>query len=380
MHHPYQIAAYYFGNYHADKRNEKAHGPGWTEWELVRRAVPRFPNHSQPRVPAWGYEDEADPRVMAKKIDAAADHGLSAFIFDWYWYNDGPFLERSLDEGFLGAANNQRLKFAIMWANHNWIDIHPAKMRECAERDYHLLYPGPVTRETFETVVARTIEKYFKHPSYWKIDGAPYYSIYDLASFVEGLGGVEAAADALAYFRRKTREAGFSDLHLNQVLWNTGVLPGESEVRDSNALLKLLGYDSFTSYVWIHHVPLTAFPETQFEDVFQGYLKYWEKAEVEIDLPYYPNASMGWDSSPRTVQSEAFGNYGYPFTPVITGNTPDAFKKALREIKSRMDRNGTPRILTVNAWNEWTEGSYLEPDTRHGLGYLEAIRDTFTGK
>lgn len=77
------IACYYFPNYHVDPRNEAVHGPGSSEWELVKRAEPRFEGHRQPRVPAWGYEDESDPAAMARKIDAAADHGLDAFIFDW---------------------------------------------------------------------------------------------------------------------------------------------------------------------------------------------------------------------------------------------------------------------------------------------------------
>src|SRR5690349_6000553 len=94
----YQAAAYYFPNYHlGDPRNEKWHGTGWTEWELVRRAEPRFAGHRQPRVPAWGYQDESQPAVMARKIEAAADAGLTAFIFDWYWYEDGPYLERGLE-------------------------------------------------------------------------------------------------------------------------------------------------------------------------------------------------------------------------------------------------------------------------------------------
>ena len=59
----------------------------------MKRAEPRFPGHAQPKVPLWGYEDEADPRVMARKIDAAANCGLNHFIFDWYWYDDGPYLE-----------------------------------------------------------------------------------------------------------------------------------------------------------------------------------------------------------------------------------------------------------------------------------------------
>ena len=64
----FQTAAYYFPNYHIDPRNEKIHGTGWTEWELMKCARPRFPGHAQPKVPLWGYQDEADPAVMAQKI------------------------------------------------------------------------------------------------------------------------------------------------------------------------------------------------------------------------------------------------------------------------------------------------------------------------
>jgi hypothetical protein len=374
---PYQIAVYYFPNYHPDARNAITHGPGWTEWELVKRAEPRFPGHRQPRLPVWGYEDESDPQVMAKKIDTAADHGVNAFIFDWYWYNDGPFLERGLEEGFLNAPNNQRLKFALMWANHDWIDIPPVRLRECQERDYRLLYPGQINRQAFDTAVDHMIEYYFSHDSYWKINGAPYLSFYDLPALISSFGSFAATAEALASIRQKTRAAGFPDLHLNQVLWNMAVLPGEKAVRDPNETLQRLGFDSFTSYVWIHHVALETFPETDYWHVFRKYLEYWERIEQQVHFPYFPNATMGWDSSPRTIQSEIFQNAGYPFTPSLKDNTPQHFKEALREIRQRMDQTGGPKILTINAWNEWTEGSYLEPDTQDGFSYLEAIRDVF---
>ncbi|MBN2861858.1 MAG: glycoside hydrolase family 99-like domain-containing protein, partial [Bacteroidales bacterium] len=98
------VAAYYFPNYHTgDPRNNVNKGSGWSEWELVKAACPRFPGHQQPKVPLWGYLDEKDPMVMAKKIDVAADHGIDCFIFDWYMYEDGPFLNRCIDEGFLKA-------------------------------------------------------------------------------------------------------------------------------------------------------------------------------------------------------------------------------------------------------------------------------------
>lgn len=123
-----QVAAYYFGNYHCDERNVRAHGPAWTEWNLVKAARPRFPAHYQPRVPLWGFEDESDPGVFAKKIAVASSHKIDAFIFDWYWYKDGAFLDAALNQGYLGASNCKDLKFGVMWANHDWFDIHPAKL------------------------------------------------------------------------------------------------------------------------------------------------------------------------------------------------------------------------------------------------------------
>ena len=65
------IFAYYFPNWHVDALNEKWHGRGWTEWEVVKCARARFEGHAQPKVPLWGYEDEADPRIMEKKIRTA---------------------------------------------------------------------------------------------------------------------------------------------------------------------------------------------------------------------------------------------------------------------------------------------------------------------
>ena len=374
-----QIAVYYFPNYHADPRNALTHGPGWMEWELVKQARPRFAGHRQPRIPLWGYEDEADPAVMAKKIATAADHGIDAFIFDWYWYNDGPYLERGLERGFLGAPNHDRLKFAIMWANHTWVDIHPARYRECKTLNNPVLYPGSITRQTFETAMRHVISEYFSHPSYWRVEGKPYLSFYDLPELVRGLGGFEEVRDALAWLRAEAKSAGHPGINLNQVFWNQGILPGEQALRNPNETLSGLGFDSITSYVWIHHVPLLTFPEVEYAQVSQEYLNFWEATERDMSLPYYPNASMGWDSSPRTLPSDVFENIGYPFTPSLANNSPQQFQQALQEIKARLDRlpENRAKVLTINSWNEWTEGSYLEPDTVYGTGYLEAIRAVF---
>jgi len=375
MRHACQTAIYYFPNYHSDARNALVHGPGWTEWELVRHATPRWPGHTLPHTPAWGYADEADPAEMARKLTAAANHGIDAFIFDWYWYNDGPYLQRCLDEGYLPAAESSRVKFALMWANHDWTDIHPQKLAEKPR----VLYPGAVTRETFDAAMEHVIARYFSRTSYWRLEGRPYFSVYDLPRLIAGLGGIANTAAALRWFRERTRAAGHPDLHLNLVLWQRGILAGETSIPVDAAMLSELGFDSLTSYVWIHHVPLEPFPVMPYLTALRRMLEYSDAIQADFPgFPYFPNVSMGWDPSARTVQSDVYREIGYPFTGTLGDNTPENFQHALERMKSWLDRRpAAHRVLTINAWNEWTEGSYLEPDLRHGFRYLEAVRAVF---
>ncbi len=376
----YTVASYYFPNYHVDKRNKKSLGENWTEWELVKAAGPRFEGHRQPKVPAWGYTDEANPAHMEQKIDAAADHGIDAFIFDWYYYDDGLFLERGIEEGFFGAKNNRRIKFGLMWANHDWMDIFPVDSATLLSPDGpEVLYPGTITVDTWERMTDYVIETYFKHPSYWLIDNAPYFSIYDLTKFIRNFGSTKATIKGIEAFRKKVRDAGFGDLHLNAVVWGRTILPSEEriEVDDMGSFLKELGFTSTTSYVWIHHVQ-PDFPEQAYPEVQAQYFSYAENFSASIDLPYYPNVTMGWDSSPRTKQTENFSHLGYPFTGTLSNNTPENFREALLEMREYLDQHpGSGKIFNINCWNEWTEGSYLEPDTIHGMAYLEAIKEVF---
>lgn len=368
------VAAYYFPNYHTDDpRNVVNKGQGWSEWELVKAAQPRFPGHHQPIIPAWGYTDEKDPKVMAQKIDAAVDNGIDCFIFDWYMYEDGPFLEQCLDEGFLKAENCERIKFALMWANHDWWDIHP--YTRGAKKI--LLYPGIVSPKRFDEICDSVIQKYFLKSNYWKIDNKAYFSVYDIQKFVEGFGSMEAAKDAMDRMRKKAVTAGLGGVHWNLVAWGTPILPGEKEPPKVTELTKKLGFDSCTSYVWIHHVHLSR-TQTEYDFVRDKYFEHWDKVKAEYNVPYFPNVTMGWDSTPRCDLKSEWAPVGYPFMNTIGNNTPENFKTALLMTKKRLlaDPEG-PRILNINCWNEWTEGSYLEPDIVNGMQYLEAVREIF---
>ena len=339
-----------------------------------KRARPRFPGHHQPKTPLWGYGDEADPKVFQKKIVAAKQHGVDALLFDWYWYENGPFLNRALEGGYLGSANSGDVKFALMWANHDWIDLHPAKLGVEGPVQFH----GAVSRKAFDAMCDRVIQL-FQHPSYLKLEGAPYFSIYELYRFVQGLGGVSQAAAALDSLRQKTRAAGFPDLHLNAVTWGVKLLPGEEEVKDLPHLLKQLHVSSTTSYVWIHHAQLSAAVTTEYEDVRRQYEAYREHAAADLGCLYFPNVTVGWDASPRTCQTDSFRVERYPFTSVVVNSSPAAFERSLHSAKQFAMEHlpAGKRLITLNSWNEWTEGSYLEPDTQHGTAYLDAVSSVF---
>jgi len=238
----YTVAAYIWPSCHHDERFGDMLWPDQTgEWEIIRKGTSRFEGHYQPKQPMWGYEPDDDPRVMEKWIDAATDHGVNTFIFDWYWFDEGPFLESSLNNGFLGASNKEKMNFYLMWANHdvkqNYWNVHKYKDVDT------LLWDGAVDLENFKIIVDRVIQNYFTQPNYFKIEGMPVFSIFSLANLLEGLGGLQKTSEALDYFREKTIEAGFPGLHLQLIIYG---LPGQERLET----FKTLKFSSATQYNW----------------------------------------------------------------------------------------------------------------------------------
>ena len=370
-----QCAAYYFPNFHPDPRNENVHGKNWTEWEVVKCARPRFAGHRQPKIPAWGYEDESRPEVMAKKIDTAANHGIDAFVFDWYWY-DGPFLSRALEEGFLHAENRNRLKFALMWANHDWRNIHPARRGVPSPVNFY----WTTSAESVGFVWDYIVEHYFIQPNYWRVNGKPYFSIYAMNRFIRQMGGVAAAGRAVALLRKKAKQAGLPGVHISGIWFD--VLDTDPRVSECSqeAWVTEIGLDSYTSYnnVCTTDLWMNVFPRIDYREAAEGYYAICRKALKTLPGPYYPVVTVAWDSSPRTIPSDVYeAGLGYPFLPVMETD-PAAFREVIRKTKALLtDRPPEERILFFNAWNEWTEGSYLEPDQWHGDALLKILQDEF---
>ncbi|TDE09881.1 hypothetical protein E1269_12965 [Jiangella asiatica] len=374
------VLAYYFPHWHADERDAEWISPGFTEWELVNRAVPRFPGHRQPRVPALGCRDESDPVVMESEVRLAHDHGIDGFIFDYYWYDDGPYLQRALDEGFLGReTGGSPFRFALMWANHDLLDLYPLPAPTSRSRP-RLLRPGAIARDAFEAMTDHIVAAYFSRPDYHTVAGRPFFSVYELGTFVESMGGPDAAADALRSLDRKARRAGLPGVHVDVVVWGTGVLPNHVTLDRPRQLLQALPVASTSSYTWLHHVDLSAhsFPVGDWDRVREEVFDQYRAYPHELSLPFIPNLSVGWDSSPRTSPDGPWEyNPGYGWTPVFECSAASVAKAAADAAQLLAVQPDAPPIVTVNAWNEWTEGSYLLPDTDRGTALLEALSAAF---
>jgi len=370
----YDVAAYVWPAYHPEPRWAElgifADGKG--EWQNLYESVKRTPGDYQGVKPLWGYENEADPVAVARKIDAATAAGVNVFIYDWYWYGGRPFLEDALNKGFLGAKNCERMKFYIMYANHDVTRLWDNRVGGKAKNE--VIWSAEISDAEWRTIVARWIKQYFTKPNYYKIHGKPVLSIYDIRKFMSCVGEAKAA-ERIAYFRSEVVKAGFPGLHL-QVL----CISGSAE---SPAITDMpFKPDSMTIYNWLYRSwtrvnakdkPMLTY--RQWGEMAMASMDVAKKAVEAKGSVYFPNITIGWDTNARYPKDDV--------RKIVTGSTPSEFEHFSRIVRDWTISNipaGMPRLITVNSWNEWTEGTYLEPDDRFGYGYLNALWRVFVNE
>ncbi len=368
-----EVVVIYYPHWHSYDHGSAWKGEGWTEWEGLKAATPRFPGHHQPLKPTWGCFDESDPKWTAREIDLAADHGIDVFLYDWYWYSGVKNMEEALENGFLKASNRQRMKFALMWANHNRRD------QFCPEfgTPRTVWLPSRHSARDLDRVMEYCIEHYFRQPNYWRPDGRIFFSLFEATRFVQELGGPAATRKLLEKVDARLARAGLPPMH-----WN-----GMVSTPAMGTTLKEAGFGSTSRYNVSRSGKPTPDLTERYEDVMDAHRDHWKKmlASPLTDLPV---ATMGWDSTPRCradvkwpfpfTPTSKYKSYEYPYVPVVLGNTPELFEQLLRDAARHAEQDPRkPFAVVINAWNEWTEGGYLLPEERFGTGYVEAIRRAF---
>lgn len=315
----FEVGAYYF--------------PGWNtagRWQPVQR----FPE----RRPVLGWYREGDPEVADWQIKWAVEHGITFFAYDWYWSQGNRSLEHGLHDGYFKARYRHLLKFCLLWANHN--------------------PPHTSTHEDCLAVTRYWIENYFRRPEHLTIDGKPAVIIFSTHRLTEDLGsaGVKKAFEAM---RAECVRAGLKGLYLIGCVGDAGGA--------RHAALE--GYDSVTAYNWPGLGMSGEGKRAPFETLVPAYRRQWEHIMEQSPIPLLPLPLCGgWDSRPWHGENNL----------IRFGRTPELFQRHLLDAKQVLGKQGTNNIVLVEAWNEWGEGSYIEPHQEFGFGYLDAIREVFT--
>jgi len=309
--------------------------PGWktaSQWAPIQR----FPE----RRPILGWYREGDPRVADWQIRWAVEHGITFFAYDWYWSQGSRQLEHALDDGFLKAKYRHLMKFCLLWANHN--APHTSSVADC------------------QAATRYWIQHYFRQPEYLRIGGRPVVIIFSPYRFREDLGssGVRQALDAM---RAECVQAGLKPVYLIACVGGPG--DAEEAVKE--------GYDALTAYNWAGLGMPNGTLRGPFRTLIEGYLRNWEALVEQVPAPLMVPISGGWDSRPWHGDAAM----------VRTGRTPALFRRHLEDAKNFVKTHPTKTLpmVIVEAWNEFGEGSYIEPHQEAGFAYLDAIRSVFGG-
>jgi len=380
-----QLFVYYFPGFHADPVLYPGLAAGWSEWELVRAARPFFPGHAQPRRPAWGYEDESEPAVMVRKLAVAGAHGVDALVVITYEYGDASpgasVLRAALDAAAAGPDDGVA-RPAMMWANHRRYWAYPEPQNAPGRVYLRVVHD----RARLAAMVDRWCATVWTHPGHHQMpDGRVFFSLYSPQALIDGAGSPEALPWFCGYVRKAARRAGLPGVHLHAC--------STTYLRDLSALAP---FDSCSDYLALGytenppgkepHLELSSHrgelvvPTSQPRRLAAAGAAMRRMAELAapIGVPYLPSATVGRDCSPR-VRARGERRFGhYSARPIVTEAVPEVAPAALRVATDllRAWRPAQPLVF-VNAWNEWTEGAYLEPDEEHGLAALRAVARTW---
>jgi lipopolysaccharide biosynthesis protein len=344
--------AFYLPQYHPIPENDEWWGKGFTEWTNTAKARPLFRGHYQPRVPAdLGFYDLRVPESRIAQAELARRYGVDAFCYYHYWFGGKRLLERPFNEVL--SSGEPDFPFCLCWANQTWTGVwHGAPNRILVEQTY----PGiDDHRAHFNTLL-----RAFTDTRYLTVSDKPLFMVYEPAH----LPDVNRVTDL---WRTWALEAGLRGLYL------VGWQHQNFEWRPSSS-----GFDASVTlthrpiwFSWKH--PLKRLHRLLRKQL--GRPLVYNYGDVHLDMLHkpldgatqHPCVLPNWDNTPRS------GVNGY----VLHESTPELFAQQVQRALTMIpDGSGDDRLLFIKSWNEWAEGNHLEPDLRHGHGYLEALRQT----
>ena len=370
-----KIIPFYLPQFHTIPENDQWWGKGFTEWTNVKKALPLYEGHDQPRVPLGGnYYNLLDDNVKIEQAKLAKKYGIFGFCYYHYWFRDGKrLLEKPAEQMLANKAVD--IPFCFCWANENWSKNWDGGNREVImKQDYgnkadwekHFQYLLP----------------FFRDDRYITVDGKPLFVIYKPEQIID-------VYQMTCYWRKRAVEEGFPGLCLAfqfpsyyaDMYYRSDVFdyrlgfepvysrnltimrhPGTSS--KVKMLRKLTGESIVSAYRKIRSGGMGSGYGGKSQSLsLYFYDETWENIlRAEWTEEFLPGALVDWDNTPRNKHGLAY-----------TGFSIDKFKEYMIKLIARARRENKP-MLFINAWNEWGEGAFLEPDEKYGYQKLEAVK------
>lgn len=349
-----QILAFHLPQFHTFPENDEWWGKGFTEWVNVKNGKAMFEGHNQPRVPLdKNYYSMLSLETLREQARLSKEYGIDGFCYYHYWFNGKKLMEKPVE--LLLQSKEIEQRFCLCWANEPWTRSWDGKngcvlmeqvYGEEAEWEEHYQYLFP----------------FFKDDRYIKVDNKPVFVIYRANT-------IDKFEQMILYLKARAREDGFDGLY---VMEERNYYQNAKESENSDAMIHfepmntLQNGRSYSEKItqrlkseYLNKKYKNAIRYYDYDKIWDRLLKEFEKSEAGV----MPGAFVDWDNTPRRK------NEGMVF---INGG-PEKFGKyfeLLMDMAVKKDRG----FVFINAWNEWAEGTYLEPDEKYGFGYLEEIK------
>ncbi|MCM8536351.1 MAG: glycoside hydrolase family 99-like domain-containing protein [Lentisphaeraceae bacterium] len=351
-----KLIAYHLPQFYAFEENDRWWGKGFTEWTKVRAAKPLFPGHNQPRVPHndIGYYNLTDLDALKKQADLAKAHGVYGFCFYHYWFTGKRIMEKPVD--LLMKHPEVDINFCLCWANENWT-------RRWDGNDAATLIAQDYSAED-DIEFIKHLAYYMKDSRYIKTDGKPVIMVYraDLHPDTQA---------TINRWRTWCRENGIGEIYLITTLVRGVVDP------------RPYGFDAGVErpfYNWekehITDLKMNYGAKADHQGVIYDHKEtaqfYSSQSVSQNDFRTFRSLGIMWDPSPRHEDR----------SHMVHNTKPEVYQQWLTELieTTNKDIPEAERFVFLNAWNEWAEGTYLEPDTTMGYALLNATSQALLSK